>query len=380
MSRHTGTCELATHVDQDTTGGGGNVRGHGRHARVVISPSTRSRITGCSLWWPVPGQCQNRQIGVLGELAKEVIEATARAKERVALPAARVAEVVKSPEPFEATQRSRATGSRDHSGPRSARHGGRRSDDVDRLALPLELDANLVACLCRHPRVAYHANPRDVASGKHEPIVRVRPGRSSVGLGDRAPANLVLEGYGFMRRTLITRREAASLSGITETTVKKAVDQRVVPTRRRGSQSCIEVEDVPVLAMLGLLGKMRLSPSDKRTVRRWLRSPDPPTELELAPALVVRRVDEIEQARLRAERYAALRERWIIRDPAIKNGEPVIRGSRVTVHTLADRIAGGESDEVLDEDFPHIPAEARDIAVQFARANPRRGRPRRPAR
>jgi len=81
MSRHTGTCERATNVDQDTTGGGGNVRGHGRHARVVISPSTRSRITGCSLWWPVPGQCQNRQIGVFGELAKEVIEATARAKE-----------------------------------------------------------------------------------------------------------------------------------------------------------------------------------------------------------------------------------------------------------------------------------------------------------
>jgi uncharacterized protein (DUF433 family) len=183
-----------------------------------------------------------------------------------------------------------------------------------------------------------------------------------------------------MARTLITRREAASLSGITETTVKKAVDQRVVPTRRRGSQSCIEVEDVPVLAMLGLLGKMRLSPGDKRTVRRWLRSPDPSAELELAPALVVRRVDEIEQARLRAERYAALRDRWIVSDPAIKNGEPVIRGSRVSVHTLADRVASGDSDQLLDEDFPHIPAEARDIAVQFARANPRRGRPRRPAR
>ena len=96
--------------------------------------------------------------------------------------------------------------------------------------------------------------------------------------------------------------------------------------------------------------------------------------------MVVRRVDEIEQVRLRAERYAALRDRWIVRNPAIKNAEPVIRGSRVSVHTLADRIAAGDSDEVLEEDFPHIPAEARDIAVQFARANPRRGRPRRPAR
>jgi uncharacterized protein (DUF433 family) len=183
-----------------------------------------------------------------------------------------------------------------------------------------------------------------------------------------------------MSKVLITRREAASLSGITETTVKKAVDQKIVPTRRRGSQSCIDVDDVPVLAMLGLLREMRLSPGYKRTLRKWLRSSDAPAELELGPALVVRRVDEIEQARQRAERYARLRDRWIVRDPEIKGGEPVIKGSRVSVHTLAERIASGESDEVLEEDFPHIPADAREIAVLYARANPRRGRPKRPPR
>jgi uncharacterized protein (DUF433 family) len=181
-----------------------------------------------------------------------------------------------------------------------------------------------------------------------------------------------------MPRALITRREAAELSGISETTVKKAVDQKVVPTRRRGSQSWIELEDVPVLAMLGLLNTMRLSTAHKQELRKWIRAASAPPEFELAPALVVRRVDAIEQARLRAERYGQLRDRWIVRDPEIKNGEPVISGSRVSVHTLAERIADGESDDVLDEDFPHIPAEAREVAVQYARANPRRGRPKRP--
>jgi uncharacterized protein (DUF433 family) len=181
-----------------------------------------------------------------------------------------------------------------------------------------------------------------------------------------------------MPRALITRREAAALSGISETTVKKAVDQKVVPTRRRGSQSWIELEDVPVLAMLGLLNTMRLSTAHKQELRKWLRAASAPPELELTPALVVRRVDAIEQARLRAERYGQLRDRWIVRDPEIKNGEPVISGSRVSVHILAERIADGESDDVLDEDFPHIPAEAREVAVQYARANPRRGRPKRP--
>jgi uncharacterized protein (DUF433 family) len=178
-----------------------------------------------------------------------------------------------------------------------------------------------------------------------------------------------------MASKLITRREAAELSGITETTVKKAVDQKVIPTRRRGSQSFVEVDDVPVLVMLGLLTEMRLVVKHKRQLRDWLRESSASPELELTPALVVRRVGEVEQARLRAERYAELRDRWIVRDPAIKGGEPVIRGSRVGVHTLAARIAGGESAAVLEEDFAHIPAEAREVAVQYARANPRRGRP-----
>ncbi len=178
-----------------------------------------------------------------------------------------------------------------------------------------------------------------------------------------------------MSKTLITRREAAELSGTTETTIKKAVDMNVVPSRRRGSQSCIEVDDVPVLAMLGLLRTMRLSPAQKRAVRKWLRTKAGPAELELSPALVVRRVDAVEVARRRAERYAELRDRWIVRDPEIKGGEPVIRGSRVSVHTLADRIAAGENSSLLEQGFPHIPGEAREVAVQYAHANPRRGRP-----
>jgi uncharacterized protein (DUF433 family) len=178
-----------------------------------------------------------------------------------------------------------------------------------------------------------------------------------------------------MASKLITRREAAELSGITETTVKKAVDQKVIPTRKRGSQSLVEVDDVAVLAMLGLLTEMRLVVKHKRQLRAWLRTSGAPLELELTPALVVRRVDEVERTRLRAERYAELRDRWIVRDPEVKGGEPVIKGSRVGVHTLAARIASGESSAVLEEDFPHIPAEAREVAVQYARANPRRGRP-----
>ena len=114
-------------------------------------------------------------------------------------------------------------------------------------------------------------------------------------------------------------------------------------------------------------------------MREWVRDADSPDELELSLAFSVRKLEDVDRARRRAERYVRLRDEWIVSDPAIKGGEPVI-GSRVSVHTLASRIAEGEADEVLDEDFPHIPAEARDVAALYARANPRRGRPRRTVR
>ena len=180
-----------------------------------------------------------------------------------------------------------------------------------------------------------------------------------------------------MPTSLITRREAAELSGTSETTVKKAVDLKVIPTRRRGTQSCIESADVPVLAMLGHLTELRLLTTHKQRLRAWLRTANAAPEFALTPTLVIRRPEDVEQARERAERYVRLRDEWIVSDPAIKGGEPVIKGSRVSVHTLAGRIGDGEGDAVLDEDFPHIPAEAREVALVYARANPRRGRPRR---
>ena len=103
---------------------------------------------------------------------------------------------------------------------------------------------------------------------------------------------------------------------------------------------------------------------------------DREARLRLTEALVVERIARAEAKARDADRYARLRDKWITTDPEIRGGEPIIRGSRVSVHTLAERLTHGESDEILDEDFPHIPKEARDVAVVYARTHPRRGRPR----
>ena len=77
----------------------------------------------------------------------------------------------------------------------------------------------------------------------------------------------------------------------------------------------------------------------------------------------------------RAFDYVRMREKYIEADPGKMGGTPVIRGTRVPVRTLAQLIEGGVSREALKEDYPHIPDEAFDVAVLWARGNSRRGRP-----
>lgn len=85
--------------------------------------------------------------------------------------------------------------------------------------------------------------------------------------------------------------------------------------------------------------------------------------------------DDVAEMSFRAEEYARLRDRYIQRDPRIMGGEPVIRGTRVPVRTIAALIEDGESRDVLREDYPHIPEEAYEVAVLWARDNQRPDRP-----
>jgi uncharacterized protein (DUF433 family) len=73
-----------------------------------------------------------------------------------------------------------------------------------------------------------------------------------------------------------------------------------------------------------------------------------------------------------ADEYARLRDRYVERNPAIMGGEPVIRGTRVPVRTVAGLIEQGESREVMRQDYPQVPEEAYAVAVRWTQENPRR--------
>ena len=59
----------------------------------------------------------------------------------------------------------------------------------------------------------------------------------------------------------------------------------------------------------------------------------------------------------------------IIRDPAICGGEPVIKGTRVTVRTILASLAEGARVEEILEDFPTLTEEAVRAVIAFAAAS-----------
>ena len=56
----------------------------------------------------------------------------------------------------------------------------------------------------------------------------------------------------------------------------------------------------------------------------------------------------------------------IVRDPRICGGEPVIRGTRVTIRTILASLAEGATVEEIVADFPSLTSDAVRAVIAFA--------------
>ena len=61
--------------------------------------------------------------------------------------------------------------------------------------------------------------------------------------------------------------------------------------------------------------------------------------------------------------------KFIVRNPRICGGQPVIRGTRVTVRTVLASLAEGASIEEILRDFPTLSEEAVKAVIAFAAAS-----------
>jgi uncharacterized protein (DUF433 family) len=183
---------------------------------------------------------------------------------------------------------------------------------------------------------------------------------------------------------MLTRREAVEIAHVPLGVFDKAIEQNIVTVHKRREGSWLRSDDVGVVALLQKT-VLPLPITVKRKIRRWVHETEPyragnDSELQISDALVVRWPPQITETVHAAESYARLREQWIETNPAIKGGEPVIRGTRIGVRAVAHRIDSSDTIEILTEDYPQIPAEAFRTAYTYAKSHPRRGRPTRPWR
>lgn len=60
------------------------------------------------------------------------------------------------------------------------------------------------------------------------------------------------------------------------------------------------------------------------------------------------------------------RQEWIISDPAVMMGKPVITGTRITVELILEKLAAGETIEQILEAHPRLTREAIQASLAFA--------------
>lgn len=182
-------------------------------------------------------------------------------------------------------------------------------------------------------------------------------------------------------RWAVSPREAGFVTGLSEKTINQAIDRkevRTLPARREGeSERLLGLPELVYLSVRDSVGQL-LSPAGKRMLRQQLdalqASPFPggvtmgglELNIEGDVEAVLERLSQVERARA-----------FVVSDPEVRAGEPVVRDTRVPVFMLAELVEQGATREELLEDYPALTPESLEAALLHARLYPRRGRPRR---
>jgi len=185
-----------------------------------------------------------------------------------------------------------------------------------------------------------------------------------------------------METAELTVREVAELAEVPIRTVNKAIEEKVIPTKRLRKHRRPNLLPAQAVAYAAVIDKLDVSLS-KASKRRLLdvfgarKAKDmTATPVEIAHAVTLN-VPELVGAELGARTDAYLRRRddVIERNPEILGGTPVVRGTRISVYSLLGRIEHGDTIGGIVEDYSHLTPEIVETAVTYARTHPLVGRP-----
>ncbi len=154
--------------------------------------------------------------------------------------------------------------------------------------------------------------------------------------------------------------------------VRKALEEGIVPSHDR-DRVLLDLNAVLYLASTQSLEGAFLSADVKAKIYGVIEGGA--DRVELAPLISLDLGEIVRLGRRLLKSYSEARNRWVESDPGTMGGLPVVRGTRIPVYTILGRIEEGETLDEIAHDFDHVPRQALEAALAYARTHPRRGRP-----
>ena len=176
-----------------------------------------------------------------------------------------------------------------------------------------------------------------------------------------------------------TPAEAAALSEVALKAVHNAIDKRIVEGRGEQTKAGTPrraLTDADLLHLKLWYGVGSVLAADRRQRLFEAIKAEPAAATVRADAFLI--VDVEEARRQLADRVHQLEEAKTLVHSAegVMGGEPVFKGTRVPVRTVASMLAQGASSMEIADGYPSLTPRMIELAAIWSAAHPARGRPR----
>ena len=175
-------------------------------------------------------------------------------------------------------------------------------------------------------------------------------------------------------RTL-SANEAACVTGVPLRQVHRIIDAGLLgsaATRRERSRT-VHCDGLVSLKLAHETTAIFTVAGRRRLVRYLLGHPDAQTARLRDVSVDVRSMkDEVQEGLSRLARACET----IATDDAVLSGTPCVRGTRIPAHDIAEMLANGDDAGAIRDAWPELTEQQIEAAALYARAYPRRGRPR----
>lgn len=174
---------------------------------------------------------------------------------------------------------------------------------------------------------------------------------------------------------ILSANEAACVTGVPLRQVHRIIDTGVLGSAaaRRDGSRILHCDGLVSLKLVHETTAIFTLDGRRRLVRHLLGHPEAESACVREVSVDVREMKE--EVRRGLSRLTRARETITV-DDAVLSGTPCVKGTRIPAHDIAEMLANGDRIEAIIEAWPGLTFGQIDAAACYARAYPRRGRPR----